>query len=168
MTERKFSKSFEAGPFLINPNEIKLLLRIKKLEEKNSNQRRELRRLNASQFKVKFLESRNRELEQEVLSLATLLDRDDEENADTDPSQILISPGEPHPDLGPIEMWDTKPQCSVKNCKQHNVEEDNFPVNSSTGTVVSINQSVAVGRQETYEEWDMRTRYPNLPNRRYQ
>lgn len=89
---------------------------------KNTEYRRELRRLNQTVRHVKALEEQNTVLEQEVACLTDLLDKEDEENADTDPA--------------PPEF-----------------------------VAVSVNQSGGITTgvmQESYNEWDMRTRYPNL------
>lgn len=97
-------------------------------------QRKELRRLNMSVRYINSVDVQNQVLMSEVIVLNELLDNEKVENADTDPSRLA-------PD------------------------EDNFP----TATAVSVNQSggicaggVTVGLNESYNEWDMRTRYTNI------
>ncbi len=72
-------------------------------------QRRELRRLNESVKYINSLILANLELESEVCALSALLDGDDEENSDTDPSEL-------------------------NSCCAHDLNlqrpEDNFPVNN--------------------------------------
>lgn len=83
---------------------------------KNSEQRRELRRLNQSVRYIKALETQVQSLENEVNSLVELLDRDDEENNDTDPAPA--------------------------------------PINVVSQTI-----------SQSYEDWDLATRFPSLKPR---
>lgn len=103
-------------------------------------QRRELRRLNNSVRYINAVDVKNQVLVSEVLVLSELLDRENAEDADTDPSA-----------LAPTEDNFPTQQANGNN-------------NVQIGTAVSVNQTAGVirGLNENYNEWDMRTRYPKL------
>ncbi len=95
--------------------------------------RKELRRLNQSVRYINAIDTQNQVLVSEIITLSELLDRDNAENADTDPSKLAP-------------------------------EEDNFPTSvASVGQTGGITVgSVQVGLNESYNEWDLRTRFTNV------
>lgn len=104
---------------------------------KNTEMRRELRRLNQSVRHINALEAQVAAQNDEINCLIELLDREDEEDrADTDPAELQV--------CCPHDLNIVKP-------------EDNFPVNNVPSPTM----------EQAYNEWDMRTRYPNLIPRDY-
>ena len=83
MTERKLSLSYSNDP--LQDRTIGLAVEIERLKSRCKTYRKETRRLNEQ---VKYVRS----LEAEILVLRTLLEREDGENADTDPSQLVPVP----------------------------------------------------------------------------
>lgn len=104
---------------------------VKALVQRTS-QRKELQRLNQQVRFINSLVAHNDKLQDDVETLIAVLDREDSEQSDTDPTQLTVV-------------------------------EDNFPTNQVNA--ISVNQSggINVGAPtpvtESYDAWDMRTRY---------
>lgn len=127
---------------------------------KNGRLRRELQRLNAQTQDINVLRHAYQAAVDECTVLNRLLEGDQDDGdigvADTDPSQLKCVGSEILDNFSKSKMVCA---CGTVECpKPLTVEEDNFPTQPTTKT-----GNVQSGVTESYDAWDMRTRY--FPNK---